>query len=193
MKKILLTMMAFAAMSAAMAQQDKVENKQRKAPHKPTPEAMTDRMAQELNLTDEQKAKVLELNKEYDDVLGMPGMRHGHRGMRPEGMKLEAKAEKKATVEKKAQAEKNAKAEKKEKIDAQTGATEQRPERAERPQLTEDQKAKMEQFRAKRQEYDGKLKEILTPDQYQNYQQKNMRGHRGPRPGGPRPERAPEE
>jgi len=42
---------------------DKLE---RKAPKEITPEMKVERMAKELSLTDEQKAKVLNLNKEYE-------------------------------------------------------------------------------------------------------------------------------
>lgn len=39
-----------------------------------------------------------------------------------------------------------------------------------RPELTEAQKTKMKQQQAKRQEYDLKLKKILSDDQYKSYQ-----------------------
>lgn len=82
MKKIVLTMVAFLSITAAMAQND---NKERKAPKEFTVEEMVDRMAQELDLTDGQKEKVLALNKEYKDVLRGPGMGRGPRGPRPDG------------------------------------------------------------------------------------------------------------
>ncbi len=55
-----------------------------------------------------------------------------------------------------------------------------------RPQMTEAQQKQMEQHKAKRQEYDKKLKSILSADQYKTYQQQNKR--RGPGEG-KRPER----
>ena len=83
MKKILLTMVALLSMTAVMAQDG--DKKERKAPKEITPEQITDRMAKDLELTDDQKAKVLALNAEYKDVLRGPGMRGGHRGPRPDG------------------------------------------------------------------------------------------------------------
>ncbi len=165
MKKVILTLVALLSMTVMQAQNS--ENKERKAPRKPTPEEMTNRMAKDLGLNDQQKAKVLELNKQYEGVIGMPGKR-GPRPPKPEGMKEGAKP------------------------DAQTGATEQRPDR---PQLTDAQKAEMKQRKAKREEYNTKLKSILTDDQYKNYQKMQRRGH-GHGPGnhhGPRPEKAPQE
>lgn len=55
----------------------------------------------------------------------------------------------------------------------------------ERPELTDEQKAQMkanmEARRTKREEYNTKLKSILTDTQYQNYQSQmqSRRGHRG--------------
>ena len=57
------------------------------------------------------------------------------------------------------------------------------------------QKAKMKAQKAKREEYDKKLKGILTDDQYKEYKEKHQFGGRGPRHGhhgghhghGPRP------
>ena len=155
MKKIVLTMVALLSMTAVMAQDAKSE---RKAPKEPSAEEMTDRMANDLKLTDEQKAKVLELNKEYKDVLKAP---RRPRGPRP---------------------------------DAQSGATQQedqkdfkKGQRPERPELTDEQKAKFKAHHAKRQEYDKKLKQILTDDQYKSWKKKHGRhGHRD----GKRPDKA---
>jgi len=164
MKKIAMTLVALLAMTAAMAQQS--DNKQRRQPKKIDPQEMTNRMATDLKLDDQQKAQLLQLNKEYQDVLSGPGgPRGGHRGPRPGG-----KAEKKT--------------------DAQTSATEQAPQeqassgkRPERPQLTEAQKAEMKQRKAKREEYNQKLKGILTDEQYKAYEKRHRHGGgRGPRP-----------
>ncbi len=146
---MILTMVAILSMTAAVAQQS--DNKaERKAPKKPTPQEMTNRMAKDLNLNDAQKAKVLDLNKEYESVLGGPGMR-GPRGPKPDG---------------------------------QTGATEsnqnakQKGERPELPKMTDAQKKEMQQHKAKREEYNTKLKSILTEDQYKSYQKMHKRhGH----------------
>ena len=82
MKKFFLTMVALLSMTAMMAQNDKSD---KKAPKEPTPEEMTARMAKDLNLTDDQKTKVLALNKEYKDMFkGGPRM-GGPRGPKPDG------------------------------------------------------------------------------------------------------------
>ena len=82
MRKLVLTMFALLSMTAMMAQNDKSD---KKAPKEPTPEEMTARMAKDLNLTDDQKTKVLALNKEYKDMFkGGPRM-GGPRGPKPDG------------------------------------------------------------------------------------------------------------
>ena len=63
MKKILLTMVALLSMTAVMAQDG--DKKERKAPKEFNAEEMTSRMADDLQLTAEQKAKVLDLNKDF--------------------------------------------------------------------------------------------------------------------------------
>lgn len=155
MKKIVLTMFALLTMSAVIAQSDNAERKPRK---QPTPEEMTARMTEQLNLTEEQQKKVLKLNKEYKDVLrGPKGPRHmgdGNHGPRP---------------------------------NAKTGETLKNQERPERPKLTEEQKAKFKEHQAKREEYDQKLKSILTEKQYKKHQKMHRRGH-GKHHHGPRPE-----
>ena len=162
-----MTMVALLTMTAAVAQDNNSENRQRREFKKPTPEEMTTRMTESLKLDDKQQKKVLELNKEYENVLGGPGMGRGfgrgQRGPRPDG---------------------------------QTGASQNNnnQQRPERPQMTEEQRAKMQQMMEKRQEYNKKLKEILTDDQYKTYQEQNQRrGGRGGRGGfgGPRGQRGP--
>ena len=157
MKKIVLSMVALLSMTVAVAQDAKSD---KKAPKEPTVEEMTNRMAQDLKLTDEQKTKVLALNKEYQDVLKAP------RGPRPEG-----------------------KQGKRPQTDGQTEATEQQggKQKGQRPEMTEEQKAKMKAHHAKRSEYDKKLKQILTDDQYKNWKKRQGR-HGGPR-GGQRPQK----
>ncbi|MBR2151296.1 MAG: DUF4890 domain-containing protein [Prevotella sp.] len=170
MKKIVLTMVALLSMTAAMAQDNSGE---RKAPKQPSVEEMTNRMAERLNLTDEQKTKVLALNKEYQDLL--KDFRP-HRGPRPDGQPGAGPrgGQKDAAP----------------RPDGQTGATPQDGgQKGKRPEMTEEQKAKMKEFQAKREEYDGKMKQILNDDQYQNW--KKMQAHRG-RPGGSRDGRRPE-
>ena len=137
MKKIAMTMVALLTMTAAVAQNN--ENGERREFKKPTPEEMTNRMADQLKLDDKQKTKVLELNKEYEGVLmGGPGMGRGMgrgpRGPRPDG---------------------------------KTGATQNNDQqRPQRPEMTEEQRAQMQKMMEKRQEYNKKLKEILTDEQY---------------------------
>ena len=83
MKKIVLTMIAILSMTVAMAQNDEKRDGDR-GPRQFTPEQMVENLAGRLNLNDDQKAKLLELNKEYKDVLG--GQRWGGRngGNRPQ-------------------------------------------------------------------------------------------------------------
>ncbi len=188
MKKIVMTMVALLSMTVAMAQPSD-NQQQRREFKKPSPEQMAEFMARGLGLTDAQKKQVAELNKEYEDVLGGPRMRHGGpRGPRPDG-------ETGATKQDDKQSKKDKKVKgKKDKAEKQM----EKGDRPQRPELTEEQKAEMKQRMEKRQEYDGKLKKILTDEQYEKYQQMNRRGfgrgHGGPgrqgghRPNGPRPE-----
>ena len=67
MKKTLMTLVALLTMTAAMAQSS--DNKQRVVPQLPTAQQMVEFMARDLELTDEQKTKLVELNKEYDQKL----------------------------------------------------------------------------------------------------------------------------
>lgn len=153
MKKVLLTMVALLSMTTMMAQND--EQGERKAPKQLTPEEMTEKMAKDFSLTDEQKTKVLALNKEYQDI------HQAHRGPRMGGPRPEGK-----------------------KADGETGASEQK-QRPERPQLTEEQRAEMQKQMERRREYDTKMKDILNANQYEKYQQQHRHGRRGPGgPGG---------
>ena len=82
MKKIVLMMVALLSMTAVQAQEsDNNKNQQQfRGPRQMTPEKMTERMTNDLKLNDEQKTKVLALNKEYEKVIAGPG-----RGGRPGG------------------------------------------------------------------------------------------------------------
>lgn len=141
MKKFILTIVAALTMTAATAQEEKNEQRE---PRQITPEAMTDRMAKQLELTDDQKAKVLELNKAYADMFKGPGMRPqrpmGERRARPEGDNQERQ----------------------------------------RPQMTEEQKEAMKKMFEKREEYNTKLKDILTEAQMEKYKSMHQRHGRGP-------------
>jgi Spy/CpxP family protein refolding chaperone len=121
-------------------------------PEPPTPEQTTERMAQHLELTDAQKSQVLALNTEYQDIIGRP---IGGPGMgRPNGPRP----------------------------DGFSGATNNSnpPAHGNPPELTEEQKAKFEEMRTKREEYNTKLKAILTDEQYAKYEESHKRGpHHG--------------
>lgn len=147
--------MAIAAvmmMSVAFAQDD--NNKQQ--PPKMDPAEMaqkqTERMTQELGLSDAQATKVLELNKKYAGKMG-PGMGGpgGPRGKRP-------------------QADNS--------TDGNTGATAQQGERPERPKMDE---SKMKEMKEQREAYNKELKGILSDDQYTKYQENSKKrgGRRG--------------
>lgn len=141
MKKFILTIVAALSLTAATAQEEKNEQRE---PRQITPKAVTDRMAKHLELTDDQKAKVLELNKAYADMFKGPGMRPqrplGERRARPEGDNQERQ----------------------------------------RPQMTEEQKEAMKKMFEKREEYNTKLKDILTEAQMEKYKSMNQRHGRGP-------------
>ena len=161
MKKVLMTLVALLTMTAAVAQNN--ENGERRF-QRPTPEDQTNRMAEQLKLDDKQKAKVLDLNKEYESVLmGGPGMGRGFgRGQGgpggPGGF--------------------------------QGGQQGQRPQLTDE-QRAEMQKMMQERME-KRQEYEKKLQKILTDDQFKTYQeqqQRRGRGGFGGGQGGPRGQR----
>ncbi len=91
MKKMILTMVALLSMTVMQAQDNKKENcdckkehHHMKAPKKLTPEQMTDKMTQELSLTDAQKSKVLALNKEYKDMFEKGPCMKGQRPPKPQ-------------------------------------------------------------------------------------------------------------
>ena len=160
MKKIVMTMIALLTMTAAVAQNN--ENGPRRF-QRPTPEDMTNRMADQLKLDDKQKSKVLDLNKEYESVL-MGGMGRGFgRGQGGPGGQG----------------------------GFQGGQQGQRPQLTDE-QRAEMQK-QMQQRQEKRQEYEKKLKEILNDDQFKTYQEQQQQQRRGRGgfggPGGPRGQR----
>ena len=144
MKKMILTLVALLSMTVVMAQND---NKELKAPKEVNPEEVTNRMVKELDLTADQKAKVLKLNTEYKDVLRGPGMGRGHRGgPRPDGQKG-------------------------------ANEKQQRPERpqltdAQKKEMKENFEKQME----KRKEYDKKMQEVLTEAQYKKFMSNNRGG-----------------
>ena len=159
MKKMILTLVVLLSMTAVVAQND---NKERKAPKEVNPEEVTNRMAKELDLTADQKAKMLKLNTEYKDVLRGPGMGPGHHGgPRPDGQT--------GATEK-----------------------QQRPERPQLTDgQNEEMKKNFEKKLEKRKEYDKKMQEVLTEAQYKKYKKHHRGGHHGG-PRGPRPADAPQ-
>ena len=133
-KKMMLTMVALATMTVAMAQND-FNGDNNKSGRKPfTVKQHTEIMAEVLKLSDDQKAQLLSLNEAYKDVISRPGRRGG----RP-------------------------------KMDNTSNSEQQRPE------MTEEMKAKMKEMKEKRQEYDTKLKSILTESQYKTYQEMHQK------------------
>ena len=141
MKKMILTLVALLSMTVVMAQND---NKERKAPKEVNPEEVTNRMVKELDLTADQKAKVLKLNTEYKDVLRGPGMGRGHRGgPRPDGQK-------------------------------DANEKQQRPERPQLTDAQKNEmKKNFEKQMEKRKEYDKKMQEVLTEAQYKKFMSNN--------------------
>lgn len=126
MKKIVLTMVALLMMSAAMAQNATCECKDNHKGHKGfSPEKRVEMLAKRLGLTDEQKAKIIALDKE---------------------VMADMKASKDASEEAR--------------------------------------KEMFEKHMKKQQEMDKKLKDILTAEQYAEYQKMKPKrgGHGGPRP-----------
>ncbi len=127
----------------------------------PTPEQATERMAEQLMLTSDQGDKVFELNKQYPELMMMYAFPRGggNFGGGQQGSRPQQGAD----------------------TDAQSGATQQaqRPQNSQprqRPELTEEQKAKFEEMRQKREQYEAKLKEILTAEQSDKYDELYHRG-----------------
>lgn len=135
----------------------------------------TDDAVKKYNLNEEQAKQLLELNTKYADRMGprMGGPRGSRRGGGRPGMRSDQKT------------------------DGNTQASpQQRPEGGQRPELTEEQKARMEEMRKQMEEtrkaYDAEMEKILTPEQFKAYQEdaknRNPFGGRGGRRGGPRPQ-----
>ena len=154
MKKILSILVALVILTlTASAQSDG------NRPQRSTPEQITNRMAEQLSLTDAQKSQVLTLNTEYQDVIGGPGFGHGRPGGGHNNGQHNGQHNR---------------------PDGATGATDNaNANHPQRPELTEEQKAKFEEMRTKREEYNTKLKAILTADQYTKYEESQRRGPHG--------------
>ena len=163
MKKIVMILAMAATVTLGYAQDDKkcCGNCDKQQP--PTKEQMMQRITDELGLTDQQAKDLAALNEEYADVLEGPGHhgpghhgKHGKPGGKP-GMHRQ-----------------------------QPQADQQLAQAPQRPQLTDEQRqqmqAKREQAKVRRDEYDQKVQQILTAEQYEKM--KTMRPQRGPRPEG---------
>lgn len=136
-------------------------------PQRQTPAQVTDRMTEQLGLTDEQKGKVLELNTEYEDIVGFGGFGGGFPGGGPAGPPPQGFG------------------------GGGFGGGGDFGNGGgfggggfQPPELTEEQKAKFAEMRQKREDYNAKLKEILTEEQYAKYEKNRQRG-----PGGHRPDK----
>lgn len=145
------------------------------------PEQMTEKMTKELNLSKKQAEKVGKLNQEYADVFKRPGKPfgpHHKKGPKPGGKDGRKYAPHQP------------------KVDAQTGATRVEPQGDVKekcdmkeksdvkarpnfptPEQMAQHKAERQKQKARKAEYDAKLKEILSKKQYKKYQE--MRPSRG--------------
>jgi len=139
MKKLILAMVAVAAVSTACAQ----STDRQQPPKQMTADERTEQMVSKLGLDDAQAAQLKELNANYQDIFQGPGG-----GEQPP------------------------------KMDGNNGNG--KPSGP--PQMTDEQKQQMQQHKAKRTEYETKLKAILTDDQYSTYHK--MQPQRGDRKGG---------
>ncbi len=150
MKKMILTLVALLSMTAMTAQ-----TTQENGPKKMSHEEMTTQMTTQLKLDDAQKAKVAALNKEYQDYL-MP-----QPPQKPSGDK---QAKGKPSSDKQAKSTSDGQQTKSK--PSKKGNSQQT-----RPQKPGNMQGGNSQNQAKRQEYEKKLKEILSDDQYKSYQQ----------------------
>ncbi|MBQ3691393.1 MAG: DUF4890 domain-containing protein [Bacteroidales bacterium] len=92
MKKILL-LAVFAAFAFNVSAQNGEKHE------RPTPAQMVEKLAKELSLTDDQKAKVLALNEEYADVFVGHKCPHNGQGKPGNGKKKDLTEEQKAEFE----------------------------------------------------------------------------------------------
>ena len=157
MKKFLISMVAMMTIASAAMAQD-TTGKQRPA-GRPDKEQMaqmqTERMAQNLELNEAQKAKLLDLNKEYADVFQFMRPPHRNGGHHPQAMKpgTEQQARPQAP-----QGENK----------MQRGEGRHRPD-----------EAQMKKMHERREKYEAELAKILTPEQLNKYQEqkKNHKPH----------------
>ena len=156
MKKMFLALAAAMMMSASAMAQEATEQQQR-----PSNEEMlkmrTEQMVKDYSLNEEQAAKLLELNKEYQEKIPMMGMgmgrgqRGGMRGQRPEG-----------------------------------GNRPQAGERPQRPQGQGGERPRMnfEEMQKNMEAYQAGLEKIFTEEQMNKYKENMQNRMRGPRGNG---------
>lgn len=154
-KRMVLTLIAALTMTAAMAQSSNCSHgDDHGAPQGMFVQQLTSQLMEKLGLSTAQQKKVKKLNEDYADIFKMPAEGPGGQGC-PGG--------------------------------APQGKPSQRPDhdgnssaKGQRPELTDSQKAEMKANRTKREEYQKKLKAILSDSQYQSYQ--SMQPQRQGRP-----------
>lgn len=141
MKKFIVAMtIALLSATGAVAQDEK--SSERKQPTKSEMiQHRTDRMAERYSLTNEQKAKVLELNTKYADMMARP---RGERGRNPQGMKPKVR----------------------ERIEKDSVLNKDKHKDSRR----ELRKGDFEKMREKMDAYNSELKSILTEEQFSAYE-----------------------
>ena len=155
MKKIILLItVAIFSTTLCMAQQKPMRKQM-------TPEQMTEKMVNDLQLNSKQEKKLKKLNEKYAEVLQKPdrmfrrGYFRGPNKQRPPHMQKESDENVQET-----------------------------PNMGKRPEMSDEQrekmKEKMAEFKKQQEEYQKELKDILTEAQYKKYlEMKNHRGGKG--------------
>lgn len=158
MRQFAIAIAAALCMSTAvMAQTTQQDNKRQRPNSEQRVQMRTERMVERYGLNQEQAAKLQALNKEYE---GKMGPRHRHGGPRHDGQRPPRDVKEKRTDMK----------------------PQQREGRGPRPSAE-----MMQQMKADREAYDAKLSKIMTPKQFEQYQQDEakMKEHHGQRMGKP--------
>ena len=174
MKKIVMILAMAATVTFGYAQDDKkcCENCDKQQP--PTTEQMTQKMAEQLGLNDQQTQQLQALNAEYADVLE-GARRHGGHGPQMRRGPRRGHGE-----------PGNHGFQQPQQLEKQDGQAFDRrpPMRIQRIENGENRKEKMEQVKARRAEYEQKVQQILTKEQYEKMQQMRpqhgMRGAKAP-------------
>ncbi|MCD8079026.1 MAG: DUF4890 domain-containing protein [Bacteroides sp.] len=175
MKRVSLAVMPlFVMVGLTMAQGPR--GGQRGMDTKERAEKMTERMVKEYGLDDSQKQQLLEVNLALAEKMGnrpAPGPRM-HPGKKGKACQCgcdckengkEAKGEKVAEGEKEKKVTRADRSERKDRPD--------RRDRAERPQISkEDMEKHRQEMKEVREDYNSRLQQILTQEQYQAYSKK---------------------